>query len=123
MGMEPFAVVVADATGVIQSWNAEAQRVFGYPAEDAVGHTLDLLVPEPYRGAHWAAFHEVMKGVDGQLDRGAVRVPVQHHDGSIEQCAVRLMALVDPWDRPIGAVAVFVAREPEADGLPDLPEL
>jgi PAS domain S-box-containing protein len=121
--MERFAVVVADATGVIQSWNSEAERLFGYPAYDAVGQTLDLLVPKPYRDAHWAAFHAVMKGTDITLDRGAVRVPVQHHDGTVEHCAVRLVALADPWDRPIGAIAVFVGQPPEGDGVPELPEL
>jgi PAS domain S-box-containing protein len=121
--MERFAVVVADATGVIQSWNTEAQRLFGYPADDAVGHSLDLLVPEPYRDAHWAAFYAVMKGTDISLDRGAVRVPVTHQGGSVEHCAVRLVALADPWDRPIGAIAVFVGDEPEGEGLPELPEL
>jgi PAS domain S-box-containing protein len=121
--MEQFAVVVADAAGIIQSWNAEAQRLFGYPVEEAVGRTLDLLVPEPYRDAHWAAFHTVMKGVDGHLDRGSVRLPVQHRDGSVEHCAVRLMALVDPWDRTIGAVALFVGQRPEGNGLPELPDL
>jgi PAS domain S-box-containing protein len=38
--MEPFAVVVADVTGVIQSWNTAAQRLFGYPAEEIIGRTL-----------------------------------------------------------------------------------
>jgi PAS domain S-box-containing protein len=121
--MERFAVVVADASGVIQSWNSEAQRLFGYPADDAVGQTLDLLVPEDYRDAHWAAFHAVMKGTDITMDRGAVRVPVRHQDGSVEHCAVRLVALADPWDRPVGAIAVFVGQEPAGEGLPALPEL
>jgi len=121
--MEPFAVVVADATGVIQSWNAEAQRLFGYPADEIIGRTLDVIVPEHYRDRHWTGFRGVMNSVDTELDRGAVRVPVQHRDGSIEHCAVRLAALLDPWGRPVGAVAVFAEQLPEADGLPPLPEL
>ena len=121
--MEPFAVVVADATGGIQSWDAEAQRLFGYPAEETIGRTLNVIVPEPYHDRHWAGFRAVMNGVDVGLDHGAVRVPVQHRDGSIEHCAVRLVALLDPWDRPVGAVAVFVGQPPETEGLPSLPEL
>jgi PAS domain S-box-containing protein len=121
--MEPFAVVVADVTGVIKSWNAEAQRLFGYPAEEVIDRTLDVIVPEAYRDRHWAGFRAVMQGADGELDRGAVRVSVQHRDGSIEPCAVRLVALLDPWNRPVGAVAVFVGQQPEAEGLPSLPEL
>jgi PAS domain S-box-containing protein len=121
--MEPFAAVVSDATGTIQSWNAEAERLFGYPAEEVVGRTLDVIVPESYRDKHWTGFLGVMNGKGIELDRGAVRVPVRHHDGSVAHCAVRLVALLDPWDRPIGAVAVFVGQQPEGEGLPALPEL
>lgn len=120
--MEPFAVVVADATGVIQSWNTEAERMFGYPAGDVIGRTLDVIVPEPYRDRHWAGFRAVMNSTEIELDHGAVRVPVHHRDGTIEHCAVRLVALLDPWDRPAGAAAVFM-RQPAAEDLPSLPEL
>jgi two-component system CheB/CheR fusion protein len=53
--VEPFAVVVADATGVIQSWNAEAQRMFGYSADDVIGRTLDVIIPAWGRPAGAAA--------------------------------------------------------------------
>jgi PAS domain S-box-containing protein len=122
--MEPFAVVVSDSTGTIQAWNAEAERLFGYPAGEVIGRTLDVIVPEPYQDRHWAGFRGVMNGGDNvELDRGAVRVPVRHRDGSVEHCAVRLVALLDPWDRPVGAVAVFMGQQPTGDGLNQLPEL
>jgi len=120
--MRPFAAVVAGADGVIQSWNAEAEALFGYPAGKAVGQTLDLLVPEAYRDRHWAAFHALMAHVEDGIDRGAVRLPVLHSDGEARPCAVRLVALLDPWDRPVGAVAVF-ARDPDDGNAPPLPEL
>jgi PAS domain S-box-containing protein len=119
--MESFAIVVADASGAIQSWNAEAERLFGYPAEEVVGETLDVIVPEPYREAHWAGFRRVMSSGKTEFDHGAARVPVRRRDGSVEHCAVRLVALLDPWDRPVGAVAVFVDEQPT--GVQALPEL
>jgi PAS domain S-box-containing protein len=121
--MEPFAAVVADASGTIQSWNAEAERLFGYPAGEVVGRTLDVIVPEAYRDRHWAGFRAVMGGDKAEFDHGAVRIPVQHRDGSVEHFAVRLVALLDPWDRPVGAVAVFAGRQPEGERFPSLPEL
>jgi PAS domain S-box-containing protein len=122
VGVEPFAVVVADATGVIQSWNAEAQRMFGYSADDVIGRTLDVIIPEPYRDRHWTGFRAVMNSTETELDHGAVRVPVKHRDGTIEHCAVRLVALLDPWDRAAGAAAVFMGQS-AAEDLPSLPEL
>jgi PAS domain S-box-containing protein len=121
--MEPFAVVVADATGTIEAWNAGAERLFGYPAGEVIGRTLDVIVPESYRDRHWTGFREVMNGDVVELDHGAVRVPVRLRDGSVAQCAVRLVALPDPWGRPVGAVAVFMRQQPEGDGFAELPEV
>jgi PAS domain S-box-containing protein len=52
----PDAIVFADSSGVIRLWNHGAETLFGYSAREAVGNTLDLIVPEPYRTAHWAGF-------------------------------------------------------------------
>ena len=52
----PDAIIFADRDGVIRLWNHRAEALFGYRTEEAVGHTLDLIVPEPYRAAHWAGF-------------------------------------------------------------------
>jgi PAS domain S-box-containing protein len=121
--MQSFAFVVADAAGVIQSWNAEAQRLFGYSAEEVIGRTLDVIVPDSYQDRHWTGFRGVMNGKDAELDRGAVRIPVRHRDGSVAHCAVRLIALLDPWGGPAGAVAVFPGQSPEGGESPELPEL
>ncbi|HLR94180.1 MAG TPA: PAS domain S-box protein [Jiangellaceae bacterium] len=50
--MDEHAVVVADTTGTITRWNAAAEELFGYDADDALGHSLDLIVPEHLRMAH-----------------------------------------------------------------------
>jgi PAS domain S-box-containing protein len=122
--MTEFAVVAADAAGVITSWDAHAERLFGHPAAAAIGQTLDVIVPESHHDRHWTGFRALMSDASGAgLDRGAVRVPVRHSDGSVRPCAVRLMLLRDPWDRPVGALAVFSAEEPPPDGQPPLPEL
>jgi PAS domain S-box-containing protein len=57
----PDAVIFADCTGVIRIWNHTAETLFGYGAEEAVGHTMDLIVPEPYRTAHWAGFSRAVQ--------------------------------------------------------------
>jgi PAS domain S-box-containing protein len=48
------AVVVADAGGVIRLWNAAAERLFGFTKTDALGKSLDLIIPERLRQRHWA---------------------------------------------------------------------
>ena len=48
-----FAVIVADREGVIREWNEMAERIFGYSAAEAIGKTIDLLMPEAERADHW----------------------------------------------------------------------
>ena len=52
----PDAIIFADSAGVIRLWNRAAETMFGHGAAEAIGQTLDLIVPEPYRVAHWAGF-------------------------------------------------------------------
>src|SRR5256885_16614987 len=105
--MEQFTIVVADAEGVVRSWDAEAEAMFGHPADEAVGQTLDFLVPEDFRAVHWGAFRTLMADTspDQPLDRGTVILPARCHDGGLLRVAVRLMLLRDPWGRHIGAAA------------------
>ena len=57
----PDAIIFADRAGVIRLWNCGAEALFGYSAADAIGYTLDLIVPEPMRAAHWAGFHRAVQ--------------------------------------------------------------
>lgn len=55
------AIIFADCAGVIRLWNHGAETLFGHRVEEAVGHTLDLIVPEPYRTAHWGGFSRAIE--------------------------------------------------------------
>jgi PAS domain S-box-containing protein len=48
----PDAVLITDAQGRIQLANAEAERLFGYRREELIGHGIEMLIPQRYRGAH-----------------------------------------------------------------------
>ncbi len=41
----PNAIVTATLDGVIVSWNPAAEKIFGYTAADAIGQTMDMLLP------------------------------------------------------------------------------
>jgi PAS domain-containing protein len=49
----PEAVVYSDREGIIRLWNRGAETIFGYRREDALGHTLDLIIPERWRARHY----------------------------------------------------------------------
>jgi len=77
----PEALVVADPQGVIRYWNGAAERLFGHAQEEAVGASLDLLVPERFKGAHDAGFARAV--ASGQLRMGGrvMRTRANHKDG------------------------------------------
>jgi PAS domain S-box-containing protein len=54
------AVIYADLNGVIQLWNRGAEAVFGFTSEDAVGQSVDIIIPEKLRAAHWAGFNKAV---------------------------------------------------------------
>lgn len=62
----PEAVIFCDLQGTVQHWNAGAEKVFGWPAAEAVGSNLDLIIPERMRKAHWDGF-------DQAIARGGVK--------------------------------------------------
>ena len=57
----PDAIVYADAEGVIGFWNRGAERIFGFTAAEAVGQSLDIIIPENQRARHWAGYRAVVK--------------------------------------------------------------
>jgi len=66
------AIFTTDASGRIVFWNAAAQQVYGYTAEEAVGQPLAILIAEPRREAHMAEFAELAAGRAPHLTNGAV---------------------------------------------------
>jgi PAS domain S-box-containing protein len=79
----PDGVIYADAAGKIRFWNRSATRIFGYEAIDALGQTLDLIVPERLRARHWEGYERVMAGGESRYGEGDVlAVPAMRKDGS-----------------------------------------
>jgi PAS domain S-box-containing protein len=56
----PEAVIFADTAGIIRIWNQGAEAIFGFAAAEALGTSLDIIVPERFRRAHWAGFQRAM---------------------------------------------------------------
>ena len=77
------AIVFADKEGVIRFWNAGATRIFGFSEADALGQSLDLIIPENLRERHWKGFDKTMETGESRYGAGDVlSVPAQRKDGS-----------------------------------------
>ncbi len=78
----PDAMIYADAEGVIRLWNRGAERIFGFAAAEAIGRSLDIIIPERLRARHWDGYRQVMKtGVSRYGEGDLLAVPGLRKDG------------------------------------------
>lgn len=104
----PDALVVSDSSGVIHVWNAAAQRIFGYTEDEAVGWSLDIVVPERLRDRHWNAYNDTMR--IGKTRYGAgdlLSVPATRKDGRQISVQFSIMPLHDDAGGLRGVAAIM----------------
>ncbi len=102
------AIVVSDIEGRIELWNRGAEELFGYSAAEAIGQSLDLIIPERYRERHWAGFNAAMK-TGNSVRSGAANpgLPALGKDGAERRFPARFLFLKDALEKPAGAMAIF----------------
>ena len=100
------AVVISDVEGRITFWNASAERVFGWPAEDALDRSLDLIIPAKHRAKHWRGYREVLAGRPSKYSTRLLEVPALHRDGRRLSISFTV-TLVQDADRITGIAAVI----------------
>jgi PAS domain S-box-containing protein len=100
------AVVMADADGVIRFWNDGAQAAFGHNAAEALGQTLDLIVPQQFREAHWAGYRRALATGSAAAEGDPGPFPALI-GGEIVPTLGRLTLIRDPRHKVVGAVVVF----------------
>ncbi|AOW14425.1 histidine kinase [Hydrogenophaga crassostreae] len=100
------AVIYADREGRIQRWNTGAVQVFGFSAADAIGQTLDLMIPAPLRAAHWRGFQAAMNGGALRLNGHATLTRGLHQSGRKLYIEMSFALVHDAADQVLGSVAV-----------------
>ena len=79
----PDAIVCADAEGVIRLWNRGATRIFGFTEAEALGRSLDIIIPERLRERHWQGYRATMRTRQTRYGDGQVlSVPAVRKDGA-----------------------------------------
>jgi PAS domain S-box-containing protein len=104
----PDAIMVADRGGKVHCWNSAAERVFGFSAAEAVGSSMDLIIPERLRGRHWDGWETTMRtGVTRYGEGQLLAVPALHKDGRQLSIEFSIQLLKDGAGRIEWVVALF----------------
>ncbi|GAA3798969.1 PAS domain-containing protein [Streptomyces chiangmaiensis] len=101
------AIVVADPEGIIQVWNGGAERMFGHPAAEAVGQSLDLIIPEKLRGRHGKGYRNTMATGQTRYGDTLLGVPATHRDGHRLSIEFTVALLRDATGRIAGISAIM----------------
>jgi PAS domain S-box-containing protein len=103
----PEAIVACDPNGIIALWNGGAERIFGYPAAEALGRNLDLIIPEKQRSRHWAGYDKTMATGETKYGDTLLKVPAAHRDGRRLSIEFSVALLRDAQGKVAGIAAVI----------------
>jgi PAS domain S-box-containing protein len=101
------AVVVTDAGGAITLWNPAAERIFGFSQSEALGRSLDLIIPERLRGRHWDGFHKTMQTGHTKYGTDLLRVPAVDKAGRSMSIAFSVALLRSAVGTPTAIAAII----------------
>ncbi|QUS42522.1 PAS domain S-box protein [Tardiphaga alba] len=108
LSMRSDAVIATDLAGSITVWNPGAERIFGYTAPEALGQSLDLIIPDALRARHWQGYHHVMAtGSSRYGDGDLLAVPALVKSGARISVEFTMAVLHDEAGRPSGAVSIL----------------
>ena len=102
----PEAVIFADQLGVVRVWNRAAESMFGYSADEALGQSLDLIVPERFRARHWEGYRHVMATGVTSYGQRLLAVLAMRKDGQRISIEFSIVLLKDERGEVTGAAAV-----------------
>jgi PAS domain S-box-containing protein len=87
------AIVVCDVAGLITLWNPASERMFGHTEAQALGQSLDIIVPERQRARHWEGYHKTAASGVTKYGDALLKVPALHRDGRILSIAFSISLL------------------------------
>jgi PAS domain S-box-containing protein len=101
------AIIAADRDGIICLWNAAAETMFGYQANEVLGQTLDLIIPESLRERHWTGYRRTMATGTSRYGRELLAVPAIRKDGTRISLEFSIVMLRDSSGETLGSAAII----------------
>jgi PAS domain S-box-containing protein len=103
--LAPDAVIFAGTDGTIQAWNGGATRIFGFSRDEAMGQSLDLIIPERFREQHWTAYDKALEAGETKYSGKALPTRSETKDGATIYVELTFAIIKDASGTVIGALA------------------
>ena len=103
-------IMAANAKGLITLWNPACTRMFGFTEADALGKSLDLIIPQRQQKPHWEGYDKTMATGITKYGNDVLRVPAVHKDGHILSIAFTVSMLHNP-DGSVSAIVAVIRDE------------
>ena len=104
------AVIASDPGGAITLWNPAAEHMFGHTQAEAMGKSLDLIIPQRQQQRHWEGYEKTMATGQTKYGNDVLRVPAVHKDGHTLSIAFTV-ALLHAADGKVSAIVAVVRDE------------
>lgn len=99
-------IIISDPKGNIIYWNAAATRIFGFTEADAMGESLDIIIPENQQKPHWDGYDVTMKSGETRYGTSILRVPAINKAGERISIAFSVALIKDDEDNVTGIAAI-----------------
>lgn len=103
----PDAIIISDREGIIRFWNNGAERIFGYAATEAIGRTLDLIIPDNLQNRHWDGYYRVMTSGDTKYKTALLSSSGVRKDASRVSLEFSMVLLHDEKGAMAGCAAIM----------------
>ena len=101
------AIMFADREGIIRLWNSGAEKMFGFTAEEALGQSLDLIIPENLRGRHWDGYGRVMESGTSRYSTDRLSAPALQKSGARISTEFSMVMVKDGAGKMLGVAAII----------------
>lgn len=104
----PEAILYSDREGIIRMWNRGCERIFGFTCADALGQSLDIIIPKNLRERHWRGYAKTVRTGQSRYDAGdLMAVPARRSDGRRISVEFSIVPFRDASGGMVGMAAII----------------